>query len=156
MQDEDPLLKQVKAHLRRTERSVDPAVLQAARMSVVTGQNILFQRQGGRKPKKARYLIHAPEQMIPEILYHGHDHAMGGAHRRKGNTVDRIRTLFTWDRMVQDVSDYVDSCHVCQTKDKPLKNEGKLVPMPVERFFNARDTRQLPRTTAENLRVKCY
>ena len=138
MQDEDPLLKQVKAHLRRTERSMDPAVLQAARMSVVTRQNILFQRQGGRKPKKARYLIHAPEQMIPEILYHGHDHAMGGAHRRKGNTVDRIRTLFTWDRMVQDVSDYVDSCHVCQTKGKALKNEGKLVPMPVERFFNAR------------------
>ena len=138
MQDKDPLLAKVKAHLRREERSTDPAVLQAAKMSVVTRQNILFQRHGGRGSKKARYLIHAPDQMIPEILYHGHDRIMAGGHRAKGNTLDRIRTLFTWDLMAQDVTDYVDSCHLCQTKGKENQKVGKLVEMPVERQPNFR------------------
>ena len=133
MQDEDPLLSKVKLHLQRKNPSADPEVLQAAKMSVVTKQNILFQRHGGRAPKKARYLIHAPDQMIPEILYHGHDRRMSGGHRAKGTTVDRIRTLFTWDRMVQDVENYIQSCHLCQTKGKANQNVGKLVPMPVQR-----------------------
>ena len=138
MQDEDPLLGKVKKHLRKEERSQDPAVLQAAKMSVVTAQNILFQRRQGTA-KKARYLIHAPEQMKEEIMAHGHDGRMAGAHCGKDRTVGRIRTLFTWDEMVQEVYDYVLSCDLCQSKDKAPDNKtGKLREMPVERKFNDR------------------
>ena len=138
MQDEDPLLNKVKKHLRKEERSGEPEVLQAAKMSVVTHQNIVFQRRQGTA-KKARYLIHAPDQMKKEIMMHGHDGRMAGAHCGKDRTVGRIRTLFTWDDIVQDVYDFVESCHLCQSKGKPPgKNIGKLREMPIERKFNDR------------------
>ena len=64
---------------------------------------------------------------------------MAGAHCGKDRTVGRIRTLFTWDDMVQDVYDYVRSCDLCQSKDKAPDNKtGKLREMPVERKFNDR------------------
>ena len=138
MQDDDPLLIKVKKHLRKEVRSQEPEVLQAAKMSVVTRQNILFQRRQG-VAKKARYLIHAPDKMKEEIMMHGHDGRMAGAHCAKDRTVGRIRTLFTWDDMVQDVQQYVESCHTCQTKEKPPgKGTVKLREMPIERKFNDR------------------
>ena len=125
MQEQDEFLSKVIKHVRRTERSEEPRVLQAAKMSLVNDQGLLFQRKPGRF-KWGRYLLQAPDCMKPDILWHGHDARMGGGHPGIDRTYARIATLFTWEDMMQDITEYVTSCHTCQSKsDKNKPPPGK-------------------------------
>ena len=138
MQEKDKFLSQVIKHVKRTERSSDPQVLQAAKMSLVNDQGLLFQRKPGRF-KWGRYLLQAPDCMKPDILWHGHDARMGGGHAGIDRTYDRVASLFIWEDMMQDITEYVTSCHVCQSKsDKNKPPPAKIQEMPIERLIGGR------------------
>ena len=138
MQEADPLLSKVIKHVNRSRSSEEPRVLQAAKMSVINDQGLLFQRKPGGF-KWGRYLLQAPDCLKPEILWHGHDSRMGGAHTGIERSYARIATLFVWDSMVEDISQYVRSCHVCQSKSNRNKPPpGRIREMPIERLVGAR------------------
>ena len=138
MQEQDEFLSKVIKHVRRTERSEDPQVLQAAKMALVNDQGLLFQRKPGRF-KWGRYLLQAPDCMKPDILWHGHDARKGGGHPGIDRTFARVATLFTWEDMMQDITEYVTSCHTCQSKsDKNKPPPGKIREMPEEGLIGGR------------------
>ena len=138
MQEKDEFLSQVIKHVNRSERSSDPRVLQAAKMSLINDQGLLFQRKPGRF-KWGRYLLQAPDCLKADILWHGHDSRMGGGHTGIERTYDRIASLFTWEDIMQDVADYVKSCHTCQTKgDKNKPPPSEIREMPIERLIGGR------------------
>ena len=74
--------------------------------------------------------------MIPQILKLAHDSPLGG-HSGIQNTLDCVREHFYFSRMGKIVTDYVQSCHDCQTrKVSNLKTKAKIVsyPTPSEPF----------------------
>ena len=138
MQEGDSLLSRVIKHVKRTEKSDDPRVLQAAKMSLINDQGLLFQRKPGRF-KWGRYLLQTPDCIKPDVLWHGHDSRMGGAHTGIERTFARISSLFVWDEMLQDITEYVTSCHMCQSKSNRNKPPpGQLREMPTERLIGGR------------------
>ena len=138
MQEGDELLSRVIKHVDKSERSSDPRVLQAAKMSVINDQGLLFQRKPGAF-KWGRYLLQTPECLKPDVLWHGHDARMGGAHTGIDRTLARVSSLFIWDDMVQDIAEYVRSCHTCQSKSNRNKPPpGEIREMPIERLIGGR------------------
>ena len=121
MQENDEFLSKVIKHVNRTERSDDPRVLQASKMCLINDQGLLFQRKPGRF-KWGRYLLQTPDCLKADVLWHGHDSRMGGGHTGIERTYDRIASLFVWEDMMQDITEYVKSCHTCQTKGDKNKS----------------------------------
>ena len=138
MQEKDDFLSKVINHVNRSARSNEPSVLQAAKMSLINDQGLLFQRKPGRF-KWGRYLLQAPDCLKADILWHGHDSRMGGGHTGIERTYDRIASLFIWEDMMQDITEYVQSCHTCQTKgDKNKPTPSEIREMPIERLIGGR------------------
>lgn len=96
--------------------------------------NVLYR---SRSPKSARnklmspYQVVVPANLIPEVLRLAHDSPLGG-HCGINNTIDRIREFFFFPRMGKIITDYVRSCHECQTrKTSNMKTKAKIVAYPV-------------------------
>jgi hypothetical protein len=65
------------------------------------------------------------------ILLALHDSGIGG-HSGISATYSKIKALFAWPRMKQDITDYVNKCQVCQqAKSEHSKLPGLLHPLPV-------------------------
>jgi hypothetical protein len=65
------------------------------------------------------------------ILLALHDSGIGG-HSGISVTYSKIKALFAWPRMKQDITDYVNKCQVCQqAKSEHSKLPGLLQPLPV-------------------------
>ena len=61
---------------------------------------------------------------------------MGGAHTGIEQTFARISSLIVWDDMLQDIAEYVTSCHICQAKSNRNKPPpGQIRDMPIERLI---------------------
>jgi transposase InsO family protein len=69
------------------------------------------------------------------VLYAFHDHPLAG-HMGVRRTYDRIRRLFHWDALHDDVREYVGSCTKCaQSKPRSNRAAGKLSPIKVSAPF---------------------
>ena len=78
-----------------------------------------------------KYLLVVPKVCIPSVLKLSHDAPVAGhfSHRK---TLAKIRELFFWPRMSQDIYNYCRSCDVCQrTSSKGRVKKAKLVQMPI-------------------------
>jgi hypothetical protein len=65
------------------------------------------------------------------ILLALHDSGIGG-HSGISATYSKIKALFAWPRMKQDITDYVNKCQVCQqAKSEHSKLPDLLHPLPV-------------------------
>ncbi|CAG2254502.1 unnamed protein product [Mytilus edulis] len=81
-----------------------------------------------RNKSKSAYQLAVPNKMIDMILFMVHDSPLGG-HSGIQNTLDRLRDDFYFPRMGKIVTDYVASCHDCQSrKVTNLKTKAKIVP----------------------------
>ncbi|CAC5391249.1 unnamed protein product [Mytilus coruscus] len=81
-----------------------------------------------RNKSKSAYQLAVPHKMIDMILFMIHDSPLGG-HSGIQNTLDRLRDDFYFPRMGKIVTDYVASCHDCQSrKVTNLKTKAKIVP----------------------------
>ncbi|CAC5411039.1 unnamed protein product [Mytilus coruscus] len=81
-----------------------------------------------RNKSKPAYQLAVPHKMIDMILFMIHDSPLG-SHSGIQNTLDRLRDDFYFPRMGKIVTDYVASCHDCQSrKVTNLKTKAKIVP----------------------------
>lgn len=95
--------------------------------------SVLFR---SRKTKSKRtklmssYQLVVPTSLVKEIIRLAHDSPLGG-HSGINNTIDRIREFFFFPRMGKIITDYVQSCHQCQTrKVSNMKTKSKIVAYP--------------------------
>jgi hypothetical protein len=70
------------------------------------------------------------EALVPKVLKLDHDSPLGG-HSGINNTIDKIKELFYFPRMRKIITEYVQSCHSCQTRAiTNIKTKSKIVPYP--------------------------
>ena len=82
------------------------------------------------------YQIVIPESLIETVLKVVHDSPLGG-HAGINNTLDRAKEQFFFPRMGKIISDYVQSCHLCQIRKVPnrkTKQDIVAFPHPEEPF----------------------
>ncbi|KAH8279039.1 hypothetical protein KR026_008330, partial [Drosophila bipectinata] len=76
------------------------------------------QDQGVGLGESFAWKLWVPNEMIPEVMKEAHDSptaAHGGIHK----TLERIRRMYYWPRLVRDVKDYVGNCEVCKACKVP-------------------------------------
>jgi hypothetical protein len=79
-----------------------------------------------KQPKKNGYLllrVVGTEEEKLEILHNLHDFDMAG-HKGREATYDKVRRLYWWPRLYLDVSEYVETCKVCQLYSKVKHRDG--------------------------------
>ena len=83
---------------------------------------------------KNRIAVPRVDSLRALILSECHDSRFAG-HMGKDKTLELVKRLFYWPGMTQDVTDYVASCHICQTcKPSNTKSQGLLkVPEIIDR-----------------------
>ena len=72
-------------------------------------------------------LIVPPRQQLPPLLRNYHDHHLAG-HQAKENTYQKIAEQYYWPGMKKDVTDYVQTCKICQKRSRQ-KGEAPLNPI---------------------------
>ena len=74
-------------------------------------------RKAKSEPNKSKsaYQLAVPHKMIDTILFMIHDSPLGG-HSGIQNTLEFLRDDFYFPRMGKIVTDYVASCHDCQSR----------------------------------------
>lgn len=81
--------------------------------------------------RHGRLWIGANTALRTKLISAMHDSAVGG-HSGSTATYQRIKKLFEWKGLKQDVGDYVRQCQVCQqAKHELRKPAGKLAPLPI-------------------------
>ena len=59
-----------------------------------------------------------------------------GGHLGRDKTYDKVATKFFWRNMYEEITSYVQRCHVCQTvNDKFCKPSAQLHPIEVDPGF---------------------
>lgn len=101
----------------------------------VTGSNDKgFSLHDGVIRHKGRIWLGNHKEAHQAILLALHSSGLGG-HSGITATYQKVKSLFAWPHMKQDVHDYVASCQVCaQAKTEHNKLPGLLQPLPVPQF----------------------
>ena len=73
----------------------------------------VFDDQTGLWLTHGKLIIPQITAIVQAVISEHHDTAYGG-HLGVNKTVERLQRVFWWPSMVQDIQDYVKSCHHCQ------------------------------------------
>ena len=101
--------------------------------------DVLYHRRKAKSERTksmSEFQLVIPRQLISQILKIAHDSPLGG-HSGIQNTLDSVRERYYFARMGKIISEYVQSCHECQSrKVSNLKTKAKIVayPTPSEPF----------------------
>ncbi|VDI47202.1 Hypothetical predicted protein [Mytilus galloprovincialis] len=101
--------------------------------------DVLYHRRKAKSERTknmSEFQLVIPKQLISQILKITHDSPLGG-HSGIQNTLDSVRERYYFARMGKIISEYVQSCHECQSrKVSNLKTKAKIVayPTPSEPF----------------------
>lgn len=114
----------------KQKQSADKDVMQLMKRAQKRGQKyfliqngVLYKRNSGAGQK---WLPVIPSAMINEILVESHDSPISG-HLGFTRTYDKIRKRFYWKNMKKTIYNYVQTCHLCQTKKIPRRKPGGLL-----------------------------
>jgi len=100
-------------------------IVRASRRYIIT-DNLL------KLKNRKNLLIVVPRHLVNDVLQYYHDKAIGGGHLGTDKTLSKIQTKYYWTGIVQDVRDYIRSCHSCQMrKGIQGKKPGLLQPIEV-------------------------
>jgi hypothetical protein len=110
----------------------DPETKQLLTELCITGSNTKgFTLTDGIIKYKGRIWLGNHTEAHQAILAALHDSGLGG-HSGVEATYNKIKVLFAWPRMKQDVTQYISKCQVChQAKPEHSKLPGLLQPLPV-------------------------
>jgi len=90
-----------------------------------------FSLQDGLIKYKGKFWLGNHQEAHQAIFTALHDSGLGG-HSGIAATYNKIKALFAWPRMKQDVQAYVSKCQVCQqAKPEHSKLPGLLQPLPI-------------------------
>lgn len=100
---------------------------------VIVDEILYHQRKAKseRTQNMNKFQLVIPKVLIPQILKISHDSPLAG-HRGIQNTLDSVKEQFYFPKMSKIVSEYVQSCHQCQSrKVSNLKTKSKIVALPI-------------------------
>lgn len=73
-----------------------------------------------------------PDPQLKEKILYWHHNTPGGGHSGRDATIKKVKSLFTWKGLSQDVKLFVRKCQVCQTaKYDTAAFPGLLQPLPI-------------------------
>ena len=136
LQKEDQYLNPFIVYL--TDDKLPESQKEARRLLLEISDYILFDgvlyHSRVAKSKRAKlmspYQLVLPEALVPKVLKLAHDSPLGG-HSGINNTIDKIKELFYFPRMGKIITEYVQSCHSCQSrKITNIKTKSKIVSYP--------------------------
>ncbi|UYV72370.1 hypothetical protein LAZ67_9002826 [Cordylochernes scorpioides] len=85
-------------------------------------------------PEGRAWLLVVPEKKKREIMKEYHNH-MSNGHLGVARTMYRIKSKYFWPSMLKDVSEFVKTCHLCQSrKGSNQLPSGLLQPIPPANF----------------------
>ncbi|UYV61833.1 hypothetical protein LAZ67_1006770 [Cordylochernes scorpioides] len=85
-------------------------------------------------PEGRAWLLVVPENKKREIMKEYHNH-MSNGHLGVARTMYRIKSKYFWPSMLKDVSEFVKTCHLCQSrKGSNQLPSGLLQPIPTANF----------------------
>ncbi|UYV70240.1 hypothetical protein LAZ67_7002261 [Cordylochernes scorpioides] len=122
--EEDKFIESVKKNLNGSRRSI------AQNFKVEDG--CLFKKNPN--PEGRAWLLVVPEKKKREIMKEYHNH-MSNGHLGVARTMYRIKSKYFWPSMLKDVSEFVKTCHLCQSrKGSNQLPSGLLEPIPPANF----------------------
>ncbi|UYV77704.1 hypothetical protein LAZ67_15001993 [Cordylochernes scorpioides] len=122
--EEDKFIESVKKNLNGSRRSI------AQNFKVEDG--CLFKKNPN--PEGRAWLLVVPEKKKREIMKEYHNH-MSNGHLGVARTMYRIKSKYFWPSMLKDVSEFVKTCHLCQSrKCSNQLPSGLLQPIPPANF----------------------
>jgi len=137
----DPWIKRIINYLSTKELPEDDK--EARRLIVDAGQ-MTFDEEGrlcrlwwpqrGMPRAATRVQIVVPETMKEIVLRNAHDGPFGG-HFGNEKTFQRIRELYYWPTMYNDVKQWVMGCPACQSRKGSKRKYGLLKPIIIIRPF---------------------
>lgn len=84
--------------------------------------------------------IWVPKKLTTEIIQREHDDPLS-AHSGIGKTIERIRRLYFWPRMLKQVREYIVNCEICNkmkppnSQMRPLMGNRVVVERPFQRIY---------------------
>ena len=134
MQRKDSDLKPIIAYL---ETGILPESQKDARRILLEASDFVLVDEvlyHGRKANSRRtkqmiaFQLVLPKLLVPVILQMAHDSPLGG-HSGIQNTLDCVKEHYFFKRMGKIITDYVQSCHECQSrKVSNCKTKARLIP----------------------------
>lgn len=127
---EDEFLSKIYQGLTNPD-SVDKKIFHQLRQYELDENNII-QYKNYTKDRK-QLLLAIPRKMVKQVLTSYHDHPYNGAHLGIKKCYESIKNKYNWKGMLQDITDYINSCVSCgQRKIPRAKTAGFLQPIPLE------------------------
>ncbi|UYV60444.1 hypothetical protein LAZ67_1001171, partial [Cordylochernes scorpioides] len=103
--EEDKFIESVKKNLNGSRRSIA--------QNFKEEDGCLFKKNPN--PEGRAWLLVVPEKKKREIMKEYHNH-MSNGHLGVARTMYRIKSKYFWPSMLKDVSEFVKTCHLCQSR----------------------------------------
>ncbi|UYV60745.1 hypothetical protein LAZ67_1002098, partial [Cordylochernes scorpioides] len=121
---EDKFIESVKKNLNGSRRSIA--------QNFKEEDGCLFKKNPN--PEGRAWLLVVPEKKKREIMKEYHNH-MSNGHLGVARTMYRIKSKYLWPSMLKYVSEFVKTCHLCQSrKGSNQLPSGLLQPIPPANF----------------------
>ncbi|UYV67118.1 hypothetical protein LAZ67_4003958, partial [Cordylochernes scorpioides] len=122
--EEDKFIESVKKNLNGSRRSIA--------QNFKEEDGCLFKKNPNSEGRA--WLLVVPEKKKREIMKEYHNH-MSNGHLGVARTMYRIKSKYFWPSMLKDVSEFVKTCHLCQSrKGSNQLPSGLLQPIPPANF----------------------
>ncbi|UYV74356.1 K02A2.6-like [Cordylochernes scorpioides] len=122
--EEDKFIESVKKNFNGSRRSIA--------QNFKEEDGCLFKKNPN--PEGRAWLLVVPENKKREIMKEYHNH-MSNGHLGVARTMYRIKSKYFWPSMLKDVSEFVKTCHLCQSrKGSNQLPSGLLQPIPPANF----------------------
>ena len=112
--------------------------------------NLLYKKDRRRKTRGQLLRVIQKHEVEP-ILFMLHNHPLGG-HLGTDIVFNKVRDLYYWPQMYENIKEYIRACDVCQRRGRK-RNPEPLQPIPVGGPFEKIGidfVGSLPRTPREN------
>ncbi|UYV72042.1 hypothetical protein LAZ67_9001620, partial [Cordylochernes scorpioides] len=124
LDEEDKFIESVKKNLNGSRRSIA--------QNFKEEDGCLFKKNPN--PEGRAWLLVVPEKKKREIMKEYHNH-MSNGHLGVARTMYRIKSKYFWPSMLKYVSEFVKTCHLCQSrKGSNQLPSGLLQPIPPANF----------------------
>ncbi|UYV61724.1 hypothetical protein LAZ67_1006165, partial [Cordylochernes scorpioides] len=122
--EEDEFIENVKKSLKGSKRAIT--------QNFKEENGCLYKKNPN--PEGRAWLLVVPKKRRKEIMSEFHNHMLNG-HLGVARTTYRLKNKYHWPSMLKDVSEFVKTCHLCQSrKGSNQSPSGLLQPIPPAKY----------------------